>query len=198
MKIKTITIYALLVSSFLLSKKANSQAFQIESHNISIGYGFGNFGNAVLSTYQNNTNYSYSTTGPIFFKYEYAISEKFGLGVNATYLAGIAGFNSESNGTNYYNEIERTGYNIMLRFNWHFGEHDIIDPYFGFAAGFRNNQWQSDFGDPNLSDLSVETIFPLGLEATFGSRFFITDNFGAYIEVGLARAIMQLGLTATF
>ncbi|MEN8839192.1 MAG: outer membrane beta-barrel protein [Flavobacteriales bacterium] len=198
LKIKTIVALAISVGFGLFSFQAKSQAFQIESHNFSVGYGFGNFGNAVLNTYENNSNYSYSSTGPLFFKYEYGISENFGIGVNATYLTGIAGFNSESNGTTYYNEISRTGYNIMLRFNWHFGEHDMIDPYFGIAAGFRNNDWQSDFGDPNIENLSVSTIFPLGLEATFGTRFFITENIGAYVEVGLARAIMQVGLTSTF
>ena len=57
---------------------------------------------------------------------------------------------------------------------------------------------KSDFGDPTIENLSVSTIFQLGLEATFGTRFFITENIGAYEEVGLARAIMQVGLPSTF
>jgi hypothetical protein len=195
---KTGMLIVTTASTLLFSGNAVSQAYQIESHNVSFGYGFGNFGNAVLNTYETNSNYSYSSTGPLFLKYEYGISEKFGIGLNFSYLTGVAGFNSELNGTTYYNEISRTGYNIMLRFNWHFGENDIVDPYFGIAAGFRNNIWESDFGDPDLEDLNIETIFPLGLEATFGARFFITDYLGAYIEVGLARAIAQVGITTTF
>jgi|SaaInl85LU_5_DNA_1037374.scaffolds.fasta_scaffold01708_3 hypothetical protein len=198
MKNKIKTGLLVLASPFLLSSIASSQIYQSESHNISAGYGFGNLGNTILSTYESNTNYSYSSTGPLFFKYEYGISENFGFGLNFSYLQGIATFNSQSGQTTYRNEITRTGYNIMLRFNWHFGDHDFIDPYFGVAAGYRSNKWTSVLGDPSIDNLNIKAIFPLGLEATFGTRFFITDNLGAYVEVGLARAIAQVGITSTF
>ena len=98
----------------------------------------------------------------------------------------------------FNNSINRTGYNIMLRFNWHFGDHDMIDPYFGLAGGYRSNNWSSDFEDQSLGELDINTLIPVGIEATFGTRFLFTDNVGAYVEIGLARAFFQFGVTGKF
>jgi hypothetical protein len=44
----------------------------------------------------------------------------------------------------------------------------------------------------------VTTGVPVGIEATFGTRFLFTDNVGAYVEIGLARAFFQFGVTGKF
>ena len=85
-----------------------------------------------------------------------------------------------------------------MRFNWHFCDHDIIDPYFGLAAGYRSNNWEFTSTDPDFVSTETGNLIPFGIEATFGTRFLFTDNLGAYVELGLARAFFQVGLTGKF
>jgi opacity protein-like surface antigen len=197
---KTISTITLVATLVLSANNSSAQAFEEGTSSASIGYGFVNFGNAVLSTYESQDGYQFSSLGPLFLKYEYAISDKFGLGLNVSYLTSTADFTSTDFSTNevFNNSINRTGYNIMLRFNWHFGDHDMIDPYFGLAGGYRSNNWSSDFEDQSLGELDINTLIPVGIEATFGTRFLFTDNIGAYVEIGLARAFFQFGVTGKF
>jgi len=191
------------------ANNSTAQAFEEGTSSASIGYGFGKIGYNINSRFKNTvlarmygmvSVYQFSYLGPLFLKYEYAISDKFGLGLNVSYLTSTADFTSTDFSTNevFNNSINRTGYNIMLRFNWHFGDHDMIDPYFGLAGGYRSNNWSSDFEDQSLGELDINTLIPVGIEATFGTRFLFTDNLGAYVELGLARAFFQVGLTGKF
>lgn len=195
---KKLIISLVCVATSAIFTSVSAQVFHQEAQFGSIGYGFGNIGNTVIKSFNSNANFNYTSVGPLFLRYEYGVSENFGIGLNISYLSGVASFNTESNGEIYRNEISREGYNIMLRFNWHMGDHHKIDPYIGFAGGYRNNVLSSDFNDPELENVSNESLIPFGFEATFGTRFMFSDNIGAYVEVGVARAIMQIGMTAKF
>ena len=206
---KTLSSVALAATLVFSANNSTAQAFEEGTSSASIGYGFGKIGyninprfkNTVLARmYGIGSGYQFSYLGPLFLKYEYAISDKFGLGLNVSYLTSTADFTSTDFSTNevFNNSINRTGYNIMLRFNWHFGDHDMIDPYFGLAGGYRSNNWSSDFEDQSLGELDINTLIPVGIEATFGTRFLFTDNIGAYVEIGLARAFFQFGVTGKF
>lgn len=54
--------------------------------------------------------------------------------------------------------------------------------------------------DPQADFKSVEFKNPInfGMDLTFGTRVMFSDNIGAYAEVGIAKAVLQLGLTAKF
>jgi opacity protein-like surface antigen len=206
-KLSSVALAATLVFS---ANNSTAQAFEEGTSSASIGYGFGNIGNNLNSRFKNTVlatytykiqdGYQFSYLGPLFLKYEYAISDKFGLGLNVSYLTSTAEFTSTDFYTNevFNNSINRTGYNIMMRFNWHFGDHDMIDPYFGLAGGYRSNNWSSDLEDQGLPEINLSTVFHVGIEATFGTRFLFTDNVGAYVEIGLARAFFQFGVTGKF
>lgn len=208
---KTLSSVALAATLVFSANNSTAQAFEEGTSSASIGYGFGNIGNNLNSRFQNTVlnmysykknhdGYQFSYLGPLFLKYEYAISDKFGLGLNVSYLTSSAEFTSTDFNTNevFNNSINRTGYNIMMRFNWHFGDHDMIDPYFGLAGGYRSNNWSSDFEDQGLGEVNISKQIPVGIEATFGTRFLFTDNVGAYVEIGLARAFFQFGVTGKF
>ncbi len=199
---KTISTITLVATLVLSANNSSAQAFEEGTSSASIGYGFVNFGNTVLNAYESEAGFTASTLGPLFAKYEYAVSDKFGIGLNVSFLSGKAEWTSEDfNGTStdiYNNSVKRTGYNIMMRFNWHFGDHDIIDPYFGLAAGYRSNNWEFTSTDPDFVSTETGNLIPFGIEATFGTRFLFTDNLGAYVELGLARAFFQVGLTGKF
>jgi hypothetical protein len=208
---KTLSSVALAATLVFSANNSTAQAFEEGTSSASIGYGFGKidysdnsmFENTVLARYYGyriQDGYQFSYLGPLFLKYEYAISDKFGLGLNVSYLTSTAEFTSTDFYTNevFNNSINRTGYNIMMRFNWHFGDHDMIDPYFGLAGGYRSNNWSSDLEDQALGEINLSTLYPVGIEATFGTRFLFTDNVGAYVEIGLARAFFQFGVTGKF
>ncbi len=176
---KTISTITLVATLVLSANNSSAQAFEEGTSSASIGYGFVNFGNAVLNTYTSEAGFTASTLGPLFAKYEYAISDKFGIGVNIAYLSGKAEWTEYGVGTSstvYTSSLKRTGYNIMMRFNWHFGDHDMIDPYFGLGAGYRSNNWEFESNDPLFEATETGNLIPFGIEATFGTRFLFTDN----------------------
>lgn len=197
-------IISLLATALLivLSNQSKAQSFTQDNQYVSLGYGFGNFGNLVFNAIENdvnNSNFTYSSVGPLFLKYEFAVDDRFGIGVSFAYLTGSGSWDYTSNNTTYQGKIDRTGYNVNLRFNWHFGNHDIIDPYLGLGAGYRYNKLDITSNEPNYeSDISLPNFFPFGMEFTIGSRFMFSENIGAFVEVGAARAIFQVGLTSKF
>ena len=201
MKIKLIAL-SLIVSTGLFNP-LKSQSFNTGDHYASLGYGFGNFGNLVAQSIENdidNTNFTFSSFGPLFLKYEYAVDDRFGIGVSFAYLTGSGSWDYDGgNNTVYQGKVDRLGYNVNLRFNWHFGNHDIIDPYLGIGAGYRFNKWELSSNEPNFeSDLDIPNFFPFGMEFTIGSRFMFSENLGAFVEVGAARAVFQFGISSRF
>ena len=47
-----------------------------------------------------------------------------------------------------------------------------------------------------IEDESIKSVIPLAFETTFGARYLVTKNLGVYAEFGLAKAMLQFGLTA--
>jgi hypothetical protein len=204
MKIKLLLISAL---SLFFTEKTSAQAFSQNSSYANIGYGIGNLTQSLFKVgEQNDYQYKYNGIGPLFFKYEYAIDDKMGVGVNIAYAKAQATYQynntyiTNSNTTLLKETLDWTSYSVLLRFNLHFGDNEKVDPYWGIAAGYRDAIWSGSNNDPqNNYDTGVLTTpINIGFETTFGCRFLFTDNIGAYIEVGLAKAVLQFGLTAKF
>ena len=76
-----------------------------------------------------------------------------------------------------------------------------FDPYLGLGVGYRNSSYKYSSTDPNWDESTFtgfKNPFNFGGDLTFGTRYFFTDNIGAYVELGIAKSILQLGLTAKF
>ena len=120
MKIKSLLL-AFFLAFVLFSNQSNAQSFQQDRHYLSLSYGFGNFANSlirVIADESDITNFKYNTLGPVFVKYEYAISPKFGFGANIAYLSGNGSFNRDNNSsTTDFIEFSRVAYNINMRFS---------------------------------------------------------------------------------
>jgi opacity protein-like surface antigen len=180
------------------------QIFEEGKSFVSVGYGIVGFSNSFFNDILAGSEIDTRNFGPVYFKYEYAISEKLGIGI------GIANVNNSytSTGTytdnmgvsrNYTEKLSRSNTSILARLNWHFGENDRFDPYFGFGMGYRFGGWKYTVSDPAVGENEeLPTVIPFGFELTTGARYFFTDNFGIYGEVGLAKSILQFGLTANF
>ena len=135
MKTNKIAQFILAVAFFVSAsgfQYSNAQAFEEGNNNVSIGYGFVTFAGAVFNSYEDQNNYDFSITGPIF-------------------------------------------------------------------VGYRSGTWKFESTDPNgTNDLNISNSFPLGFETTIGARYYFTDNIGLYAETGLAKAVIQAGLSFKF
>lgn len=213
MKTKLLLLSAL---SLFLTQKTTAQtinestgkikAFSYESSYINVGYGLGNFTQAFFKVgEQNDYQFKYNGVGPLFFKYEYAVADKMGVGVNIAYAQAQATYKYTNtyitDGSKLLQEtLDWKSYSVLLRFNLHFGENEKVDPYWGIGAGYRNATWTGYNNDPQSTyDINqFNNPLNIGFETTFGCRFLFSEAVGAYVEVGLAKAVLQFGLTAKF
>ncbi len=198
----SITVIALFMS---VNVNAQSRDFNEGQSTVQIGYGIGNFAQGLFKFSEGEPGYSFKAAGPFFLKYEYAVSEKIGIGLNVAVVTANVEYkqtysDSFGNTSTYTENIDWVGYSFLLRLNQHFGNLEKFDPYWGFGMGYRSNSIKYSNNDPNNSDSNQEvgSIFPFGFEATIGSRYLFTDNFGVYVEAGFAKAVVQFGANIKF
>ena len=195
-----------IVAAFVLmtASVTNLRAQSFEQGNIlvSAGYGFANFSKALFKAGEGAPGYEFKSFGPVFVKGEYAASDNVGIGINFAYLGMNAklnyeGIDSMGNTATYQAEIGHNGYSILGRVNFHFANGDMIDPYFGLGVGYRGGNWSFSDTDPDgdYSGIAAAGVFPFGFETTLGLRFYVIDMLGIYSEVGLAKGLVQVGLT---
>ena len=204
MKKRTTIFFCLLATMFMGAKNSSAQAYEEGQSAVSLGYGFGTFIGALANTFENQSGYEYSSFGPMYLKYEYGVAENIGIGLNLAYVQYTFEFNYDDydingNPATYREEDKFSSFSGLLRINWHFGDNDKLDPYYGLGVGYRTGSWSVTSNDPDGTySATYETIIPFGFETTFGVRFLFSDNFGAYLEAGAAKSVVQLGLCGKF
>ena len=196
----------LLTAVCLNTQTASAQAFQKGVNLISAGYGFGTFMGALKSAVEDdplNSNLEFKNTGPLYFKYEYGVSDKVGFGVNFAYAKNeltydYTGSDGNGNPRTYTETDTRDTYSILARVNFHFSDSETFDPYFGVGMGYRDANWTFKSNDPGGTRANYKTLVNFGFETTVGVRYYFAQNFGLYGEVGGAKSIFQLGLCGKF
>jgi hypothetical protein len=196
--------------------KANEhRIFQERKSYITAGYGFGIFFGWQGLNDNGYEGFSSSLTGPVYGKYEYGVTEDFGIGINLAYLEYKYSYlyNSWNSGSPVkYTEADTyTSFSALLRANWHFGNNDKVDPYFGFGLGYRSATVKYTNNDPgapgayqgnyiNFGGIwgNGNNAFPFGFETTFGIRVKFSEHISAYTEAGIAKSVVQFGLTSRF
>ena len=87
----------------------------------------------------------------------------------------------------------------MPRFDYHFTDNDNFDGYFGVAAGFRKATWYTESSDPNFVDDDAEGINPIALRLAVGGTYYLIDNLGLNLELGLfGGGLVRGGLVLKF
>lgn len=194
----------LAIAAFATPSTSNAQAFQEGSNQIAVGYGFVTVLGSISDSFDDYTDTQYKGTGPLYAKFEHALSDKVGMGLSFAYAGNEWSYKYDDvdvngNAVQYTETSKRTTYSILARMNFHFGNSDKFDPYAGFGLGYRSANWTYDSTDPNgTSGVELKTLMPLGMEITIGSRYYFTENIGVYAEVGAAKSVMQAGLVAKF
>lgn len=163
-----------------------------------VGYGalpLGLFYKTVLNNYV-DVNSSY--LGPIFFKMEYGITDKVSMGLNINYSKFKASFATDDT-KKYTGDFSYNSPSVILRSNFHFGTSEKLDPYWGVGLGYRRHTISYKDNDPNTVDEGLFNIpFGFTFEAGIGLRYFFTPNLGAYVEAGITRTPIQLGVVGSF
>jgi len=210
---KNYIIYTLFLGMSFLS--ANAQVFESSKHYVSIGYGYGSSAQTMLRTttpaLTDDVDIKASFLGPVFLKYEYGIKDNYGIGINVAHTSGTINYNFNSIYTSDSSALLKekgkwSSTTFLLRFNYHFAKGDRIDPYIGMGVGYRKDSWKVESNDPDperdyLSSPSTSILVfsqKYAIDMTIGSRFMFTEKIGAYVEVGISKAVIQGGLTAKF
>jgi opacity protein-like surface antigen len=164
--------------------------------------GFG-FGNLLVATFEasglnNDVIEKRTATGPLFFKFEQALSDNVGFGVNFALLS-LKNEWTDAVDPSIYGTGRYTGWSALARVNYHFKPGKFFDPYMGFGMGYRNDKVTETSTDPNNPRFDTQvTDIPinLGLDLTLGFRMMFSENLGIYMETGMAKGVVQLGLSA--
>ena len=203
----------------MADSNSDSLAFGAGKIILSVGYGYPNldkwaFGN--YYTYNNNKTYQSIGYGPIHFRAEYALSDKIGVGISLNYntyggtwhdaYANNNGWGYVSTGTyNFKKQIySLTG---LVRFNYHVFTTEKLDPYFSFGAGFKTiwKNYSSNapdyvneyYNELHSSDYGISNL-PASFEAVAGMRYYFTKKFAIYSELGMAKSLIQAGVSIGF
>lgn len=162
----------------------------------SAGHGFITPGRRFINILGNHADVQSTSLGPFFGKAEYAISEHFSFGLNvAHYRLKVWYSETDFRGVEYDTEYYCENTSILVRFNGHFYRDQDFDFYFGVGMGGRFGTWrfESELDGEELIDISDIWAVPIGFDGTVGMRYHILDNFGLYLEGGLAKSMIQLG-----
>ncbi len=192
------------ITSSLFGQEGLHTVFSNRTLAFNVGYGVPNLSTQMFLLLDGPQYVSLIRSwGPFHFRAEQSVSNKFGIGFsfNIAYMEAswkVAYYNNPSQVYNKY--LRKTAFSFLLRSWIHFvPEHQFIDPYFSFGFGYRWNQAQyDDGGDPYDDGIAYSWAFPLAFEATLGFRYYITRNMAVYMETGIAKSIINFGLTLKF
>lgn len=184
-KIKLIFV-ALTVLVFTHSKTQAQNCVEKGTILIDAFYGYPYYNGTLLKALVNNSS-SVRNLNHIGGKVEYMISDKIGLGVEATY-ADVSITYLDSN-VQYKAGVSKI--RALGKMSIHFATNEHVDPYFTFGAGVKHTTIYDN--SPNGIKWNGNLI-PLAIRAGIGFRYFFTDAIGISAEVGLGGPLAQAGL----
>ncbi len=180
----------LLTALIVLTGTASFAQFEKNSQAFNLGIGIGNTGG--FGSYYSGFLPSASAS------YEHGIVE-IPMGSDLTGVISVGGYLGWSMSKYGYDTWGNddyyltTNFIIAVRGNYHFVFHDQFDPYAGIALGgnIEASKWHGDGPDP---DIDYASSTPYG-GAYAGARWFFTDNFAVYAEVGWLISVLNFGVT---
>lgn len=177
------------VTMIMMVGVSNAQAFKKESFAANLGLGFGWY----------SYGYSVSSLPSITLSAEKGVWDVQDVGVIS--LGGTVGYKRASydwNYLSYSNKWSWTDFIIAARGTLHpyLIEDEKVDLYGGVALGLRFETWKYYdvvlSGTPNkYTDNNTHPL--IGIYA--GARYFFSDHFGAFGELGYGLGYLTLGLS---
>ncbi|PLW94344.1 MAG: hypothetical protein C0592_03035 [Marinilabiliales bacterium] len=179
-------------------------AFRHEETYMSFGTGIYSLdrpvsGTGLLSNFKN------ASLPPLFFRYEYAISDYVGVGGTMFFQLAAYKWNKSVMVYNYDTyTYEPTIYpekysgaslGFLGRLNIHFAGDRTNDAYFGFGMGYEFYMLKMTTDDPLAQDRVPGRLLPFATEVVFGYRNYVGDNTALYVEAGWAKMLVNFGIT---
>jgi outer membrane protein W len=195
MKHSALIATLVMVSMTVFGQNATAPSLEKGKFSVSLGYGLVNLGTVIkkITTAESadQPRIEKYQERPIGLQVEYALSNRWGLGLSAYYekyqinSSSIGPFSSER----FYEQEKYELLSVMARGSYHFGKKDNrFDPYIGAGIGF------TEVNDDFFKDKWYTAIGELKL----GGRYFFTKNIGVHLEAGLGTIFVQTGLTVKF
>jgi hypothetical protein len=144
---------------------------------------------------------AYSGILPITLKADYLITKRIGLGATFNYVNFQRNANlipailqNGQTGVGYVHAYY-SSWSFIARINFHLITTEKSDFYVGYGLGYRAQkitQFSNLVGTPTVS--SSSPLFPVAAESTIGWRYFFKPHYALYTELGIAKAIFQIGV----
>lgn len=190
---------------FFAPQKTNAQALEEGNVTFDPYYGVASvIAKAVFTAPDSAANTSDKFIGPIGFKFEYMGSDKIGVGFEYNYTIGELTWQETKTDTvtsqtkTYNYKIRRDLHRFMPRINIHFGGSESFDSYFGVAVGYRLPKWTIESDEAGYS-YETGSFSSFALRLALGARYYITDNIGLHMELGLGGGtLIHIGLSTKF
>jgi hypothetical protein len=174
--------------------KTKLDAYQKNHLYVSGGLGVPDLTEFYINTFSGGeVSETYYSIGIVHAKLEYALNDEISIGFVANYntMAGLTKYN------NIEHEFELRSLSISLRSNYHFYYNQKWDFFCGAGIGYKH--FTFDVNDNRqvtiLYSLKPASV-PVSAEATFGMRYFPTKTIGFFTELGIAKSILQFGVSA--
>ena len=147
---KKITLLATAIAIVFVTSNVLAQSFEEGTKVGQVGYGFPNMGKVLFKAIGDGsaTDYKAKGIGPIHGRFEYGLTDKFGLGLSInfnTYGAEWSNVNGIYNSTTgLYTtatyDVKVTSFNILVRGSRHWDVNDKVDIYSGFGLGYNSRK----------------------------------------------------------
>lgn len=198
----------ILVFSLLFSAaNANAQGVEKGNFMFDLYYGAPNIGKSVAKSFTADANNYKSNNargiGPAGVRFEYMLSDNFGLGVDFIYNSAAFDlkYDSLKQDQTLYKTYTATAkmerVRIHLRFNYHIEMTEDLDVYLGLGAGTNSRVWSIDSNEPGYEfrNTKMGTLLPVSMRFAVGLRYYFTPNIGINTEIGLGGPLVSAGLS---
>ena len=208
MKKTTLLFLTFLGLVSIYNKSLNAQSTQQGNILINVYYGGPNLTASILETTFVNAGAGdevdrINSLGPVGGRISYMIAERVSIGVDANFTDVSISFFSTSldttgNTNTYTTKAGWRTIRVFPRFDYHFGNSDNFDGYFGVGAGYRSRTYYSESNNPNYNG-SIEGINPISFRLAVGGTYYLIDNLGLNLELGLGGGgLLRGGLAFKF
>tara|TARA_B100000674_G_C37517207_1_gene767631 strand:- start:46 stop:666 length:621 start_codon:yes stop_codon:yes gene_type:complete len=158
--------------------------------------------NYLSEVYATPTDISYSSLGPVGLWASYQTESKIGIGLDLNFSRSSAefeywnGFNDSISGDVYTMNASRNIFRAMLRFDAHFGDNEIVDPFMSLGIGYRTTGNSYTSTRPGYIEEPTETLIPISFRLAAGANIYVVENIGILLEAGLfGGGLLRVGAT---
>jgi opacity protein-like surface antigen len=166
--------------------------------NISLGYGFPNLDKNELPEFTNM--YLGTTTsqlGPLNGSIDYRFSRNMSLGIMVTHGTITAPYYNYGSSSTPALTASLNNWSVMLDFIHYIPASEHVTPYIRTAIGV--NSWQQNYTDDQGNKVNMDgSPSDLAYQIGLGANFYVTKNYGLFLEAGYGKYILQGGLTFRF